>query len=645
VEVKGSSSGIDIYVPPPAGGITRIECHPTGQSWNLHVGGLPEALKSQNVWQRLWSDWDNRRYTIETVGAELGSWLFQDAGGQALRACIDAWKTDGVPRRVVLHLHPDAAAWPWEMAAHKSSGPIAIHQALTLYRLSNNDLRVPPTGTDHDARRVPRLKLVGVDLEDSRRGKVEPLDVSGELRGICATLSEPAVEGRFELLPVDAVGEWSSFCGRVEDEAPEILHFAGHGLSDGRGLVFRNEQGAPVAIGASQLAAVLTDQRTGRCRLIVLSACSTAADGARHWQPFGSVAARLSDLGIDYVIALQVPLVNEEAKPFSVELYAALARGAAVDVAVQNARRKLMLRDDGFVSWCFVSVAVRGEPVPLFEVVPTHPIDADADLDSFAFRPQRLALEGFLNGDRSMVIVVHGPVRSGHRYVIERLRREIEQRRPVWMPVSAMRWDMAEGSPELARDLLLGALAQACGLGTHGTEAELRERLVSCIRSRTRTTALIVDIEDLLAPTTSGEAATIVALVTDIWTELMKEVGHGTTFLLLSVAYPNDDAEIQTLAADVVKRLKDSRKLIPRRLRIEVLEELCRINKNEVTSFIERTYDVDWEIAEQDADRIVRRAPDNERLFEILRQYIINSKGHARAAPGDRTVRPARSTG
>jgi hypothetical protein len=303
---------------------------------------------------------------------------------------------------------------------------------------------------------------------------------------------------------------------------------------------------------------------------------------------------------------------------------------------VQRARRELMMQAGGHIGWGLVSLAVKGNPAPVVRPWDAPTQNVDADLDAFAFRPQRNALEEFLRGSRSMVVVAHGRDRSGHRYVIDRVKRDLEQRRVLWTPVSTMRWAAVEQSPELVRQLLLGNLAEACGLDTDGSIDDLRARLAACIRSRSASKVLVVDVEDVLAPGNQGEADAMVQLVHDVWTDILREVGQGTTFLLLSVMYPRDeDEELKTLATGVIDRLRAQPKLIPGRLRVEVLEELAPITVAEVARFIERAYDVDESISAKQAEGIVRRF-DNERVLENLRDFIKKSRrgpsGPARAA-------------
>jgi hypothetical protein len=613
-----SVPGLEIYLPSAKGGEVRIDLPSAGRTWDWPVGPVPEHLKADAAWDVLLDDWDNRRPVLDRLGAELGLWLFGAGGGEPLRLCDEAWRSDGRVRRIALHLSSDMVAWPWEMLAYEGVGGLSAHPGMALYRLASNER--PMTG---QLRSLPRVHLVGVKLEQKPGAAFEELATDAELEGISQTLQALEGAAQFELLPLDPVGDWAAFRKRVEDTVPDILHFAGHGLPDGRGLVFRDERGMPVEIDAGQLAALLTTQRTGVCRLAVLNACHAAASKSRRLQPFGSLAGRLSDQGIDHVVAIPVPLVDHEAVLFSKHFYAELARGCGVDVAVQKARRELMLHNGSLVSWALLSLSVKKAPTPLVVPLETAASHIEASLDAFAFKPQRTALEDFLGSNRSMVIVVHGRDRCGHRYVIERVKRDLGQRRLLWQPFGAMRWNVVEEAPEIVNQLLLASLAAAFKLATGGTVEALRARLVAYLVGRPRDKALVVDVEDVLAPSSPSEAAAMVQLVTEVWADLMRNANRCTTFLLLSVAYPNnDDAELKTLAASVVERLASKPRLIPQLLRVEVLDELKAITKLEVAQYIERNYDVDLEHAQKYAERIAKSGFDNERVIESLGRFI-----------------------
>lgn len=618
---KGSVPGLEVHLPRAEGGVVRIQHPPTHQTWEVQAGALPTELAAAAVWATVMAGWEQRRTHLDGAGERLGQWLFGLVGGEALRVCESGWQSDGQPRRIALHVPDELAAWPWELLSHEQFGPLAVHKAFTLYRVASSE---QPALKEPDS--LPRLQLIGVKLDHTQAPGLDDLETDSEVRTVHELLSAPGRAGQIWMMPPDPLGEWNAVRKRIGEMVPDIFHFAGHGTADGRSLVFRGARGEAVTVDALQLVGLLTGQRTGRCRLAVLNACFTAATHDRRAQPFGSLAHRLSELGIPYVVGIQVPLVDEEGQLFAATFYEELARGRGVDEAVQAARRELMMNGGGHIAWGLISLVVKGPPAPVVRPWDAPALNLDADLDAFAFRTQRNALDEFLRGSRSMVVVAHGRDRSGHRYVIERVKRDLEQRRVLWTPVSTMRWAAVEQGPELVRQLLLANLAEACGLDTDGSVDELRARLTACIRSRSASKVLVVDVEEVIAPGTPGEADAIVQLVREVWTEVVRDVGQGTTFLLLSLMYlPDDQPELRALAASVVDRLRAQPKLIPGRLRVEVLDELAPITVAEVARFIERAYDVDEAVATKQAETLVRRF-DNERILENLRDFIKKSR-------------------
>lgn len=102
---------------------------------------------------------------------------------------------------------------------------------------------------------------------------------------------------------------------------PQIVHFAGHGdrnaiLLDG-GERFRGDQ----------LAALLTSFR--RVRVVVLNACSTLP------------VARMLSKVVDYTVAMERAIDDDDAVGFSAAFYAALAFGRPVPFAFDLARNAM----------------------------------------------------------------------------------------------------------------------------------------------------------------------------------------------------------------------------------------------------------------------------------------------------------------
>lgn len=143
---------------------------------------------------------------------------------------------------------------------------------------------------------------------------------------------------------VEPIGTRDAFERLITDD-PHVWHFAGHGefvgdlgekpgTVEGRGrLVLVGEEGAAEPIDAERLAPNL---RQRGVRLVVLSACEGASRDATN--PWTGVAPALIRAGIPVVVAMQFSIGDEAAIEFAEGFYAALARGAPVDAAVQDGR-------------------------------------------------------------------------------------------------------------------------------------------------------------------------------------------------------------------------------------------------------------------------------------------------------------------
>ena len=115
-----------------------------------------------------------------------------------------------------------------------------------------------------------------------------------------------------------------------------ILHYLGHGAA--RRLVLTSPAGAPAPIADMEFAMAFRGRRS--LRLVVLTACATSQ--APLGTLFEGVGPSLIRAGLPAVVAMQYPTVQlETAGLFSAAFYGALAKGVALDVAVNEARQSI----------------------------------------------------------------------------------------------------------------------------------------------------------------------------------------------------------------------------------------------------------------------------------------------------------------
>jgi len=116
----------------------------------------------------------------------------------------------------------------------------------------------------------------------------------------------------------------------------EIFHFAGHAISDGSGgaLLLADQSGA-ASLGASEIETL----HLHRCRLAVLSACTTAVgDGAAHAEGLAGAFLRA---GAHQVVATRWVVDSSAAAKYMEVLYRLLLDGAGLDEAAYHAASEL----------------------------------------------------------------------------------------------------------------------------------------------------------------------------------------------------------------------------------------------------------------------------------------------------------------
>ena len=134
--------------------------------------------------------------------------------------------------------------------------------------------------------------------------------------------------------------------GNYHDRAKQTLppRFAGlkQDTAEGTGkntgyLLFEDEHGKEALIAADRLGELLHQQQIS---LVVLSACQSAQVAGE--EPFGSVAARLTQTGIPAILAMPYSVLITTTRMLFAEFYKQLAAGKRVGESLDNARRKLL---------------------------------------------------------------------------------------------------------------------------------------------------------------------------------------------------------------------------------------------------------------------------------------------------------------
>jgi hypothetical protein len=126
------------------------------------------------------------------------------------------------------------------------------------------------------------------------------------------------------------------------DRSFDVFHFSGHArLLDGKGvLAFEDAQRGIEHCSGDELGVLLAEKGV---RLAGLFACDTAA--IEGLSPWGGIARSLVSVGIPAVLGMQYRILDESTVSFVQTLYNAMAKELALEDAITEARRTLLLRD------------------------------------------------------------------------------------------------------------------------------------------------------------------------------------------------------------------------------------------------------------------------------------------------------------
>lgn len=279
--------------------------------------------------------------TPKVLGAQLFRALFKDEIRDLLskaQGAIQHERDLGIRIRLKMDLKGEGmaelASLPWELMAPDDDIPLVLSKHTVVARSLSvlQPSQLPPG--------EPPLRIMVVCSNPEGTGQLDLEKERERVEKSWALL--PGVRVDFVRATYGAVAEY------LADEDPDVLHFMGHGEFDaeaGGSLILETEDGRPHAVDSDQLRALFRDERA--LRLVFLNACKTAAGGTedRAMDPFAGVAASLIRIGIPAVVAMQFPISDVAAIEFADTFYRRIARGAPIDTAVAEARKRLYAKD------------------------------------------------------------------------------------------------------------------------------------------------------------------------------------------------------------------------------------------------------------------------------------------------------------
>jgi len=282
--------------------------------------------------------------SLAQIGGFLFAELFSGPVGALYRSSLALARDRGSRLRLRLRLEaPEVAALPWEYLHDPDEDQFpALSPETALLRFLPLRLPARPTPV------TPPLRLLVVI---SHPAGVVPLDVAQETAILQEALDEPIRQKRGELhiLEEATVAAINQAMRTVQ---PHIFHFIGHGdfdpaLGEGRIALVDEASGHSHFLSATQLGRLFDDHRS--LRLAVLNACEGAR--ASEQNLFSSAAAVLARRGVPAVVSMQYPISDQAAIEFARAFYDGLARGLAVDEAVQASRLAISMAPAVSAEW------------------------------------------------------------------------------------------------------------------------------------------------------------------------------------------------------------------------------------------------------------------------------------------------------
>ena len=285
---------------------------------------------------------------LQTIGEKLTQVIFGDNGintayNQSLGSVRNQRQNKNLSPRLRLMFCYDKGIGnlipniPWECIYHDirfpEKGHFGISQELSVARLVPKGDSAPLSVSD---------KLIVMGVAPNPYNGYPRLDVDKEIVNMKEIADRRDDRIQFCPLP-DAT--WSDFCFQLSEVKPHVLIFTGHNniIKNKSYLIFQNADATPYPVSVSDFVNIIRPQVECNLRVVVLSACQTAASGYDH--PFASAALRLIDAGVPAVIAMQSKVFDDSARQFNMQFFTYLLQGYSIDSCV-NAGRAAMLESE-----------------------------------------------------------------------------------------------------------------------------------------------------------------------------------------------------------------------------------------------------------------------------------------------------------
>ena len=169
-----------------------------------------------------------------------------------------------------------------------------------------------------DQRKIGEEKMISILFLSADPANASRLRLGEEIREIQEKLQIAKLRDQFNLQQKMSVRP-EDISQAMLDVSPQIVHFSGHGISDGK-LCFENKIGKIHPISPAALAS-LFEQFTEQVECVILNAC------------YSEIQANAIVKHIPYVIGMSHAIKDRAAIAFSIGFYQALGAGHSIEKA------------------------------------------------------------------------------------------------------------------------------------------------------------------------------------------------------------------------------------------------------------------------------------------------------------------------
>ncbi|MGI9449607.1 MAG: hypothetical protein ACR2QH_03005 [Geminicoccaceae bacterium] len=226
-----SEPGITVYLPAQSGDKIHCVIHADNNvRYEYEGNAVSDAWRTSAVWRGIRQEFSKGRQLLLATGKDIGDWLLNEPVQQWLAATLAERRAEQPRLRIELQVPPDLANIPWEIACVQGLSHLAVDPRLSVFRIK-------PEAPKRKQLLHDRLKvlLCGVKLEGHDHPEIE---TGGEINRIQQSIDQEYRDAEIDVI-VDPLGDWQAIKEQVSGRrTPHVFHFAGHGLNDGRGLVF-----------------------------------------------------------------------------------------------------------------------------------------------------------------------------------------------------------------------------------------------------------------------------------------------------------------------------------------------------------------------------------------------------------------------